>query len=433
MLSTFLDAATARSYFANCLPLFQQRGNAHLDLTVRDVLVRDDWLVVYRLHLSPVAGGVTKPCVLVVHHFSDSKFDKEAVRIEKMTHSVGAWDPVVPQLVGRSARDKLLIYPFPLDTKITHLPDAANPGTVRKYFSMEENSPLNKLGSLPECLVEPVRHIPMKRSQLRYTFRHNEGAGLSVYAKTFRRERGRKLYQSMLQVAGLFAGQGNPLLTAPRPLAYLPTWQMVVQEEAAGRTLYELLQGGEAGDAQMAAAAKVVAVLHNHSLDLENRHGPEDEMKAISTSCERLARLGYDDDDFELTGSRIRDLVGELPRAATVPVHRDFYDRQLLIDGDRIALIDLDELTYGHREIDIANFEVHLQLRSLQGLASLEQATRWQHVFSSEYERQALEPLNQVLLFFYRATTYFRLACKYLLQSGAPALQPVCCFTPNRG
>ena len=59
MLSTFLDAATARSYFANCLPLFQQRGNAHLDLTVRDVLVRDDWLVVYRLHLSPVAGGVT--------------------------------------------------------------------------------------------------------------------------------------------------------------------------------------------------------------------------------------------------------------------------------------------------------------------------------------------------------------------------------------
>ena len=89
-----------------------------------------------------------------------------------------------------------------------------------------------------------------------------------------------------------------------------------------------------------------------------------------------------------------------------------------MIDGDRTALIDLDQLTYGHREIDIANFEVHLNLRSLQGRASREHVTRWQQAFSSEYERRSSEPPNSILVLFYLATTYFRLACKYRLRSG---------------
>ncbi len=130
MLRTFLYPTTARSYFVDHLPLFRQRRNSHFDLTVRDVLLRDNWLVVYRLHLSPTAGGVAQTRFLVAHHFSDSKFDKAAVRIDKMARAVGKWDPVAPQLVWRSASEKLLIYPFPLDTKISHLADAANPETV---------------------------------------------------------------------------------------------------------------------------------------------------------------------------------------------------------------------------------------------------------------------------------------------------------------
>ena len=305
MLNTFLDPAAARSYFANCLPHFQHGGNSRFDLTLRDVLLRDDWLVVYRLHLSPVAGGVAETRFLVVHRFSDSSFDKAAVRIKKLARAAGKWDAVVPELVHHSPSDKILIYPFPLDTKITYLPDAANPETVRKQFSMAENSLLNRMGSLPECHVEAVRHVPMKRSQLRYTFRDDDGVGVSVYAKTFRRERGRELYHSMLQVAELFGEQGDPLLTAPRPLAYLPRWQMVVQEEAAGRTLAELLQDGDAGEAQMAAAAGAIAVLHNHLLEIETHHEPEDEINLIAASYERLARLGYDEYDIELTLSRI--------------------------------------------------------------------------------------------------------------------------------
>ena len=60
MLRTFLDRTTAWSYFENHLPLFRQRGNSHFDLTVRDVLLRDEWVVVYPLHLSPAAGGAAQ-------------------------------------------------------------------------------------------------------------------------------------------------------------------------------------------------------------------------------------------------------------------------------------------------------------------------------------------------------------------------------------
>ena len=60
MLRNFLDRTTAWSYFENHPPLFRQRGNSHFDPTVRDVLLRDEWVVVYRLHRSPAAGGAAQ-------------------------------------------------------------------------------------------------------------------------------------------------------------------------------------------------------------------------------------------------------------------------------------------------------------------------------------------------------------------------------------
>ena len=56
-----------------------------------------------------------------------------------------------------------------------------------------------------------------------------------------------------------------------------------------------------------------------------------------------------------------------LPEVAPVLCHRDFHDKQVLIDGDRGTLIDLDLAAAGHPALDVGNIIAHLRLRELKG------------------------------------------------------------------
>jgi aminoglycoside phosphotransferase (APT) family kinase protein len=54
-----------------------------------------------------------------------------------------------------------------------------------------------------------------------------------------------------------------------------------------------------------------------------------------------------------------------------VPVHRDFHDKQIVLDDDgRLGVLDLDTLSLGEPAIDVANLIVHFELRALQGLCT---------------------------------------------------------------
>ena len=49
-----------------------------------------------------------------------------------------------------------------------------------------------------------------------------------------------------------------------------------------------------------------------------------------------------------------------LPRSRCCVLHRDFYPDQLLWDGDRLYLLDLDLLALGDRHVDAGNFVAHI-------------------------------------------------------------------------
>ena len=418
MLGTLLDAAKAQSYLARTLPLFRDRRGPSLPrLTVRDVLIRDGWVVVYRLAEPQPNTAERLPRFVIVQHFSNGDFDRAAARIRRQARVTSEWDPIVGRFVAERPDQKILIYPFPLDTKIPYLHEAASPMAVRERFHAKGGSLLNGIAPVQACRVEAVRHVPMRRCQLRYEFEGTARRRLSVYGKTFRGGRGKKLYDSMVKVSALFERQGDPSLVTPRPLAYLPDWRMVVQESAPGVTLCQMIQEGLARDEHMAAAARAIAVLHAGSLDLETNHLSADEVGLISTSYRRLAVLGYHDSTLGSTLRKIRHFANELTPGALVPVHRDFYDKQLLIAGPQTALIDLDSLTLGSPEIDLANFGAHLLLRDLQKQTSQARHSRLR-AFFDEYVRHAAQPLDTSRLCFFLATTYFRLACKYRLWPG---------------
>ena len=66
----------------------------------------------------------------------------------------------------------------------------------------------------------------------------------------------------------------------------------------------------------------------------------------------------------------VRSALGRLPRTVSAGpsgwVHGDLHDKNLVVGGDDVAIIDLDGCRRGRPEEDVGNLIAHLQLRALQ-------------------------------------------------------------------
>ena len=161
-------------------------------------------------------------------------------------------------------------------------------------------------------------------------------------------------------------------------------------------------------------AAEVIAHLHGRDTRWVRRHTPDDELAttarwarfAATVSPALNARL-----EHALEGLRVA--AAKLPAGPYVPSHRDFYDKQILVDSERSTLLDLDMACLAEPELDIGNFLAHLQLRELQG--SLNGAGPLSIEFTRHYWALggSIEPVR---LEFYEACAQLRLACVYLVR-----------------
>lgn len=112
---------------------------------------------------------------------------------------------------------------------------------------------------------------------------------------------------------------------------------------------------------------------------------------------------------------------------AEVIVHGDLHDKNIFCNPNpadgapRWALIDLDGLSKGSPEEDVANLAVHLELRNLQARTGLCFGARSRALYQS-YQR--LRPLDQERLLAVERHTWFRLACLYQYRASSHDLVP---------
>ncbi|VAX39670.1 hypothetical protein MNBD_PLANCTO03-2169, partial [hydrothermal vent metagenome] len=108
--------------------------------------------------------------------------------------------------------------------------------------------------------------------------------------------------------------------------------------------------------------------------------------------------------------------------AETTVIHRDFYDKQLVIDNcDRPGLLDFDTLSTGEPALDLANMLGHLELRVLQGLCSHTTAAEAARAFLDGY---AADEATQARTRAYLDATRLRLAILYAFWPKWAALSP---------
>jgi len=114
---------------------------------------------------------------------------------------------------------------------------------------------------------------------------------------------------------------------------------------------------------------------------------------------------------------RVVEALRGLPEVPPVLCHRDFHDKQILIDGDRGTLIDMDLAAAGHPALDVGNILAHLRLRELKG-AEL----RWQEVASPIAVHATRDRGIEDSLPIWTASTLLRLALIYARRFRRPGL-----------
>ena len=163
----------------------------------------------------------------------------------------------------------------------------------------------------------------------------------------------------------------HPRWSVPTIDEWDPKRRMLRLQFCPGESLNHRWLSGRATEEESDAVASVLEWLASAPLpDDFPAHPIEEEIRILSERLPVFERtLAEPSSRAAPLVARVTTALRALPEVAPVFSHRDFHDKQLLIDGDRGTLIDLDLAAAAHPALDVGNILAHLQLRALKGAA----------------------------------------------------------------
>ena len=226
-------------------------------------------------------------------------------------------------------------------------------------------------GVLKLKAIRVIQHKPGKRCVIEYDVRQKvggvKGDKLTLIGKIRARRSGNEGFRQLEMIwnAGFDAHSADGI-AVPEPLGVISEFKMWCQRKVPGEVSIRLLTGPE--DVGLARRiAEAIHKLHRANLPTERVHTMTDELR-ILREC------------FDKTAAQRPDWAGRLARlmtaceklGASVPtpnacgIHRDFYSSQVIVDGDRLWLIDFDLFCLGDPGLDVGNFLGHVIEHSLR-------------------------------------------------------------------
>ncbi|MFT3802429.1 MAG: hypothetical protein QM766_14575 [Burkholderiaceae bacterium] len=218
-----------------------------------------------------------------------------------------------------------------------------------------------------------VRHKPGRRALIAYEL-IQDGRVRTLFGKMRFKGLDRHGYgiQRALAEAG-FGADGAPRergasahesartpFVVPDVVGCLPALNMWIQQAVPGTPSNESFAAGcDAGLARRVADA--LAALHGARIPVSRVWRIEDELAMLGDRLEAACEARAD-----LAG-RIRrvldgciELAARLNRGRPTSIHRDFHPEQVLVDGERLVLLDFDLFASGDPALDVGNFNAHL-------------------------------------------------------------------------
>ncbi len=306
---------------------------------------------------------------------------------------------------------------FPDDVALPRLREALEPSAARDRLREAIDE---RFGIAGEVTTRVLGYRPLKRSVIEYEVGTPGGGRRSFIAKCYREGRDDATWLSHGLLLGASRRGRAAAPVVAHPLGRVLEWRMLLWRRRPGRPFIGMLN--EPGGAVSARSiGRALAGLHGSGAPWTKEHPIASELlstgrwvEAASGAHPFLRRL------LAAAAHALGLYANRITTGPLRPAHLDFYDKQILIRGDRITLLDLDTAGLAEPELDLGNFVAHLRLRALQGLARGWEipAAAFIDGYASAASRHA--PAGSAIcrpvadrLRFYRASAQLRLACVY--------------------
>lgn len=310
---------------------------------------------------------------------------------------------------------RCLMYLFPNDCVIEGLRLLSDPKKIQRllYQYLEQYPETRWRISDRKLRLVVTRYKPERRAVLRcetraVNRRSGERQPLSVYLRIYGDKRGAEVFavqQSLWDYT-----KTSKTLTVPKPLGYLPDRELLLMETIQGRPLLEALT--DQGDTDcVTCTAQALAELHRHvTAAATSKQIAEYLQEAIATAQMLESILPHAKDELNGIGAALLTSARALKACPQAFAHGDFYYGQVLLDGDRVGIIDFDRAHAGEALADVGNFCAHLRNLILEGRLSETYGRHLENVFVEAYTEATGRQISPTVLTFWTGLCLLMLA-----------------------
>ncbi|TKB62550.1 MAG: aminoglycoside phosphotransferase family protein [Nitrospira sp.] len=303
---------------------------------------------------------------------------------------------------------EMVVWSFPNDRKLTHLPQLLN----LEFLAAHLSSKLALIGldgsnEIETITTEVLHYLPERSCMIRYRLTAKrrstgESCALTLYGKIYRDDIGVEVHSIMYQLAEQMPGSAVPL-------GYDPELRTLWQSHVPGEPfLWESLESSDALDV-VRRIARCVAEFHCCTVRTPSRFDLPDIDESLLDTI-KAAEHAYPD----LAG-RITSLVNALlaqrrsmcwSGALTTPIHRDLKMRNFLIGGEKVALIDMDSVCLGDPMTDIGSLIANFHLNGIRAGADIGSIRKIVDVFCSAYAEAVPWAVSRPRMNWFTATAF---------------------------
>jgi len=221
--------------------------------------------------------------------------------------------------------------------------------------------------------IRVVRHKPGRRCVIEYDLDVTRGDGSPEVVTLMAKARARGADTGTFRLVQALRARGfdeaSPDgIAVPEPVGVIPELGVWLQRKVRGPAVTAAL--AQANGVSLARRlAEAVHKLHEAGVATRRRHTMADELRMLHRCLESLQETRPE------WASRLRRLLAACDRlgAATAPgppcgVHRDFYPDHVLLEGERLYLLDFDLYGEGDPALDVGNCIAHVTEQSLRTL-----------------------------------------------------------------
>jgi aminoglycoside phosphotransferase (APT) family kinase protein len=277
---------------------------------------------------------------------------------------------------------QMVVYAFPVDVTLPWLFDALAPPVMTRE--------LNRIWPRQRNSITQVTpHLLKYRPQLRALFRYEVlQADEETTVPQLRRCIGKmhmsnktaKFFADAWALRQAAAGRVGLAL----PTGYISSLHLTLQEQVQGQSLGAMVTLPSFVPL-VRRTANMLAVMHGLSFPLLQCRTPQDEARLVRDFATVLSKIRPDlTQRIEGLSSRLAVELETSTRPCG-PVHGDFHDFNVLVDGEQLTFIDFDGLAYGDPLVDVGRFLASLRKRAVFTFGNPSQLVEAEAGFWNEY------------------------------------------------